>query len=181
MTRANSKIKSRANTVRLQLELLEDRTLPSASALDPTHLLVKFAPGAASGAALGHGMQLGAAFALVPGLHEVRLTGEVGMERALAALRANSNVLYAEPDYELTANDLPNDTGFSNLWGMHNTGQGGGRSDADVDAPEAWDISTGNGGVIVAGHRYRRRLRPSGPRSEHVGQPRRGCGRRRRQ
>src|SRR5204863_3230233 len=30
-----------------------------------------------------------------------------------------------------------------------NTGQTGGTSDADIDAPEAWDISTGSGSVVV--------------------------------
>ncbi len=33
---------------------------------------------------------------------------------------------------------------------MHNTGQTGGTADADIDAPEAWDITTGSSSVIVA-------------------------------
>jgi subtilisin family serine protease len=33
---------------------------------------------------------------------------------------------------------------------LHNDGQSGGTSDADIDAPEAWDISTGSSEVIVA-------------------------------
>ena len=32
---------------------------------------------------------------------------------------------------------------------MHNTGQTGGVDDADIDAPEAWDISTGSRDVVV--------------------------------
>jgi hypothetical protein len=39
---------------------------------------------------------------------------------------------------------------FSDLWGMHNTGQTGGTADADIDAPEAWEIATGTDSVIVA-------------------------------
>ena len=35
-------------------------------------------------------------------------------------------------------------------WGLHNTGQTGGTPDADIDAVEAWDITTGSSGVIVA-------------------------------
>lgn len=37
----------------------------------------------------------------------------------------------------------PNDTRFSEQWDMNNTGQTGGTPDADIDAPEAWDIATG--------------------------------------
>ena len=32
---------------------------------------------------------------------------------------------------------------FSSQWSKHNTGQNGGTPDADIDAPEAWDITTG--------------------------------------
>ena len=38
---------------------------------------------------------------------------------------------------------LPNDTYFGSMWSLNNTGQSGGTPDADIDAPEAWDISTG--------------------------------------
>jgi len=44
---------------------------------------------------------------------------------------------------------FPNDTRFNEQWNMHNTGQSGGTPDADIDAPEAWDISTG--GVTTLG------------------------------
>ncbi|NBP89542.1 MAG: peptidase S8, partial [Planctomycetia bacterium] len=33
--------------------------------------------------------------------------------------------------------------------GLHNTGQGGGTADADIDATEAWQVSTGSRDVIV--------------------------------
>ena len=45
---------------------------------------------------------------------------------------------------------VPNDEFFSDLWGLSNTGQNGGTPDADIDAPEAWDITTGSNNVIVA-------------------------------
>jgi hypothetical protein len=37
----------------------------------------------------------------------------------------------------------PNDTRFAEQWDMNNTGQSGGTADADIDAPEAWNITTG--------------------------------------
>jgi subtilisin family serine protease len=44
---------------------------------------------------------------------------------------------------------FPNDTRFSEQWSLHNTGQNGGQPDADIDAPEAWNITTG--GVTAQG------------------------------
>jgi subtilisin family serine protease len=44
---------------------------------------------------------------------------------------------------------IPNDTYFEYLWGLHNTGQENGTPDADIDAPEAWDLSTGSPDVVV--------------------------------
>lgn len=38
---------------------------------------------------------------------------------------------------------IPNDPDFSNQWGLDQT------SDMDIDAPEAWDIETGNSNVVV--------------------------------
>ncbi|MBM3887636.1 MAG: peptidase S8, partial [Verrucomicrobia bacterium] len=45
---------------------------------------------------------------------------------------------------------MPNDTRFAQEWGLHNTGQTGGTADADIDAPEAWNIVTGSPSVVVA-------------------------------
>ncbi len=61
-------------------------------------------------------------------------------------------VSYAQPDFrgQILAT-FPNDPDFSNLWGMHNTGQTGGTVDADIDAPEAWDVFTGTNSVVIAG------------------------------
>ncbi|MGJ8672177.1 S8 family serine peptidase [Rubritalea sp.] len=57
----------------------------------------------------------------------------------------------AEKDFIYTTQvTTPNDSSYSSLWGLNNTGQTGGTSDADIDAPEAWDITTGNKDVIVA-------------------------------
>ncbi|MBX3373365.1 MAG: S8 family serine peptidase [Phycisphaeraceae bacterium] len=48
----------------------------------------------------------------------------------------------------------PNDTYFSLLYGMHNTGQTiqgqAGTPDADIDAPEAWELHTGGTWVVLA-------------------------------
>ncbi len=54
-----------------------------------------------------------------------------------------------EPDRIITSAALPNDPSFSTLWGLHNTGQTGGVADADIDAAEAWNTTTGSRSVVV--------------------------------
>lgn len=44
----------------------------------------------------------------------------------------------------------PDDPYFTDQWGLHNTGQGGGKKDADIDAPEAWGVITGTTSVMIA-------------------------------
>lgn len=43
----------------------------------------------------------------------------------------------------------PDDPRYSEQWALHNTGQSSGTVDADIDAPEAWDLTTGNDTIIV--------------------------------
>ncbi len=78
-----------------------------------------------------------------------RLGRGVEVEQAVARLRANPLVEYAEPNYVLEAQAVPNDPWFGDLWGLLNNGQSGGTPDADIDAELAWDLSTGSAAVIV--------------------------------
>ena len=64
--------------------------------------------------------------------------------------KATTGVAYVEPDYVLTGAAVPDDPSFSELWGLSNTGQSRGRFDADIDAPEAWGVTTGSRNVVVA-------------------------------
>jgi parallel beta-helix repeat protein len=92
-------------------------------------------------------------FKIVPGLSVVKLPPGVSVEKALEKFnkaKEKGEILYAEPNYIVKALSIPNDTRFNELWGMNNTGQTGGTSDADIDAPEAWDIVTNANPIIVA-------------------------------
>jgi thermitase len=62
---------------------------------------------------------------------------------AVVARRLNRSALvaYAEPNFVLRTQAVPNDPLFSELYGLHNTGQTGGSADADIDAPEGWDAA----------------------------------------
>lgn len=42
------------------------------------------------------------------------------------------------------------DPGFPDQWALHNTGQGGGTPGADINAPQAWEMTTGTGRSVVA-------------------------------
>jgi subtilase family serine protease len=64
--------------------------------------------------------------------------------------RQDPNVEYAEPDFIASITLVPNDPSFSSQWSLDNIGQTGGKVDADIDAPEAWDISTGSGSTVIA-------------------------------
>jgi subtilisin family serine protease/Tol biopolymer transport system component len=68
---------------------------------------------------------------------------------AQAALAANPHVAHFEPDAYVCAQQLPNDPDFPSLTGLHNVGQFGATADADIDAPEAWDETTGSTNVVV--------------------------------
>jgi subtilisin family serine protease len=59
-------------------------------------------------------------------------------------------VKYAEPNGIAYLCGIPNDPHFSKQWALHNTGQDDGTTDADIDAPEAWDIETGSSDIIIA-------------------------------
>ncbi|MCL0083825.1 S8 family serine peptidase, partial [Thermodesulfovibrionales bacterium] len=87
-------------------------------------------------------------------IQRVRLKEGQTVEEALRQYRRNPLVAHAQPNYLFRMQTIPDDTRFSELWGLHNTGQAvGGVSgiyDADIDAPEAWGITTGSPDVIIA-------------------------------
>jgi subtilisin family serine protease len=56
---------------------------------------------------------------------------------------------YVEPNFALEKTAVPNDPSFSSQWALNNTGASGGVADADIDAPEAWNLATGSSGVVV--------------------------------
>ncbi len=91
--------------------------------------------------------------------HLVEVPAGQTVESMIAKYRKSGEVDYAEPDYEIFLNAMPNDPSFLNgtQWALHNTGQMTGAGikiqgvvDVDIDAPEAWDIQPTAEGVVVA-------------------------------
>ncbi len=122
----------------------------------PGTLLVRFkAKASVQQVAIAHAAaqaQVVRKYHVVPNLHRVRLAEGMSVMRALRAYRQNSAVQYAEPDFAVQAVGVnPNDPSYvdGTQWALHNTGQNGGTAGADIDAPDAWSITTGSSSVVV--------------------------------
>ncbi|MFP6750294.1 MAG: S8 family peptidase, partial [Pirellulaceae bacterium] len=77
-------------------------------------------------------------------------TGCAGFSEIQEVLAGNTYLRSYEPDAVHIASAIPDDPKFELQHGLHNTGQSGGVVDADIDAPEAWEITTGSRDVVVA-------------------------------
>jgi subtilisin family serine protease len=151
---------SAAPAQQMEVNLLEDAIVVSRDPLvtaHPTRILVKFVEGTTDDARLEAVEMVGGVsetqYTLVPGLEAIETS--VGAEAALWILQGLPFIEYAEFDYLMqTTSTFPNDTSFGNMWGLHNVGQNifgvNGVVDADIDAPEAWDQSTGSTSVVIA-------------------------------
>jgi len=133
-------------------------------------LLVKFKPGVSANLKTdAHRAAGGRVLAEVSRTGVQRVSVGAGNEAAaLERYRSNANVLYAEPNtirhipklmsHTPGSDVMPGDHYFAEQWALHNTGQEFycfvifgpdpwcfyfGTPDADIDAPEAWAVSTG--------------------------------------
>ncbi len=98
------------------------------------------------------------------GIYQVIITENIERADTIPAtvnlLKHRFPVKFAEPDPIARASVIPDDPQFRDgtLWGLNNTGQNNGTADADIDAPEGWDIRTSAPdvviGVIDTGVRY---------------------------
>ncbi len=131
--------------------LLAALAFPAVAAADDT-IVVKRVPGLdraeRAGLRADAGVRLEAALPLRDTELVVAKDGDV--DGAVAALEADADVVYAEP--EITVSPATGDTYFANQWGLNNTGQTiftAGTPDADIDAPEAWAITRGAGATVA--------------------------------
>ena len=122
------------------------------------NVIVRFEPGTLSGeradARERADVRLEEALPL-PNTQLVAPEGGQSPAEAAERLERSPNVLYAEPDVPRRAFAVvPNDQYFNRQWSLNNTGQSvagtAGTVDADIDAPEAWQMTTGSAAVTVA-------------------------------
>jgi hypothetical protein len=61
----------------------------------------------------------------------------------LTQVRNHGSVVLAQFNHYVTQRSImPNDPSFGMQWSLNNTGQNGGTPDADIDGPEAWNLTT---------------------------------------
>ena len=118
----------------------------------PGEVLVAFRPEAPGQERAAARAQIGAArlHQFRSGAERWKLAPGASVEETVAALERDPRVRYAEPNYIVSLDVVPDDPLFAQQWALVNTGQTGGKPDADIDADQAWSVSTGRSGVVVA-------------------------------
>ena len=99
----------------------------------------------------GLGARRAKVFRNLAGVELVKLPRGLSVKDALEFYKRYPNVLYAEPNYIVRTTNTPNDTRFSEQWGLQNIGQSGG-------TPGARYRSSGGLGHYHREHRRYRRL-----------------------
>ena len=66
-------------------------------------------------------------------------------DATLDALLRTPEFRWAEPNFVVATNAIPDDPSFGSQWGLHQDSI----PDVDIDAPEAWDLTTGSSSVVV--------------------------------
>jgi subtilisin family serine protease len=126
-------------------------------ALEGNRILIKPRPGASRAAVADfHARQkveLLRTFNAIGNIQLLRVPEGENIRAFVEKYQRSGLVDFAEPDYRARlACVTPNDPHYvaGLLWGLDNAGQLGGAPDADIDAPEAWDILTSASNVVVA-------------------------------
>ncbi len=123
--------------ITLRVEALEERCVLAASIV-PDQLLLTSVTGQVSTVKLAEGQSA---------------------DDAIAAYGKDASIAAVERAQVVSVSVLPNDTSFASQYSLSNTGQTGGTSDADIDADQAWDTTTGSlkiaVGIIDTGIDYR--------------------------
>lgn len=127
----------------------------TSSSFDPDHILVSFAPGVSDGLKARTHDALGARVVntiAAAGIDVVAVPDGWDARSLRLAYLSNPAVGYADLNKKVSLLSVPNDLQFSDLWGLHNTGQAVKGSlvtprvtDADIDAPEGWTTAFGSG------------------------------------
>ncbi|NBD16586.1 MAG: S8 family serine peptidase [Cyanobacteria bacterium] len=140
------------NGISTQLYSSTNGNLPEAEKeFVPEQLIVKLRPGAEPSEVKNLQDKLNASMinsTQTLGIELWEIQG-ISVPEAITTYGRDPAVEYIEPNTTVfTTQTIPNDPSFDQLWGLNNTGQTGGIPDADIDAPEAWEIQTGNDVVI---------------------------------
>jgi len=76
-------------------------------------------------------------------IYQVKFESSADLDELIHASFLFPDILNIQKNHKIEDRFTPDDTQYTDQWHLHNTGQTGGTIDADIDAPEAWDITTG--------------------------------------
>lgn len=127
--------------------------LPAAESAQPERILVIPKAGQEGGLAALHASErvhLRRSYPRFGNVQVLQLPPGASAPAVVAKYQRSPLVAVAELDGLMQAAAIPNDPSFFLLWGLHNTGQSGYTPDADIDAPEAWDIRKTATNVLIA-------------------------------
>ena len=130
------------------IEQLDTRVLLSATYADD-HVILSLQPN--TDVAAIRGMYPGSEIRPLGnyGLHLVTLPASIPAINTISRFQNTQGVNFAELDWVVTRETIPNDPRFSEQWNLQNVGQTiagqAGIAGADVDADPAWSIHTGSG------------------------------------
>jgi len=108
---------------------------------EPGELIVKYRPGGEGRRGELHRRHGSRKMKEFPGyaMEQVKVRPGTLVEDAVREFENDPEVEYAEPNYRVQAYAVPGDPYYPQLWGM-----------AKINAPAAWDTSTGSGEVVIA-------------------------------
>jgi len=72
-------------------------------------------------------------------IYKLKVDEKADLAQAIRAFKSSPYVEYAEPNYITCISETPNDPYWGSQWGM-----------TKIEAPAAWDITTGSGSVTIA-------------------------------
>lgn len=130
--------------------------LPPVAAYRADRILIQPKPGVAPGViAKLHSLHKSAArrtFARLGNLQVVSVPPGETVAGLIAQYQQSGLVEFAEPDFVRHLDLTPNDPQYTNgtAWALNNFGQSSGVADADIDAPEGWDVLNSASNIVVA-------------------------------
>lgn len=116
----------------------------------PNELIVKFKEGSFQTMGVLNSLQAQPVTTFrASGAMLVRFPKVVDVKQMMHAMTMNSEIEYVELNQVYHLNAMPNDPEFDKLYGLHNEGKTGGALDADIDGPEAWEVTRGSRDILV--------------------------------
>jgi len=121
--------------------ILATGAIADSKAYAPGQIIVKFKPSSASAQMLANKVIGSVTAKEIPqiGVQTIKLRSGMSVDQALRYYRGLSNVQYAEPDYIVKADFVPNDPKYNTQYAPQR-----------INMPTAWDLNLGNSNVKIA-------------------------------